>query len=96
MTRQEIITEWKQWLSSHQEEVKARTLTEIPDDTPEDDVWDEIYEEQFGGNMTNEEKMLDAFIETYKDVAKDSRYEFSGEQLHLLCNLISTLLQNAK
>ena len=48
MTRQEVITDFKQFLSSHQEEVKAHILTEIPDDVLEDDVWDEIYNEQFG------------------------------------------------
>ena len=41
--REEIIIEWKQWLSSH----KLHLPTEIPDDIPEDDVWDEIYEELY-------------------------------------------------
>lgn len=44
MTHQEVISDFKQFLSSHE----LHLPKEIPDDTPEDDVWDEIYNKQFG------------------------------------------------
>lgn len=41
MTREEIIADWKKWMSEHPKEIKAH-LSDPPEDWLADDGWDDV------------------------------------------------------